>query len=288
MVMDTLEGATVTDIERRVVESRGALSPEVKQLIVDETFKTIEGRLNKEAVQALRENQTKSIESYLKLAQVQREYALAINTIRLLDPEEAHHDRLKTILFDTGKPTSLASQIDRARLPDASAEVFMLGPISALTLYDIAASARHGDLPSMDDVLARPELDAFRGLDFIQYAGAGRDGGLYVNLVQIKTNPDGVLDIVEIEGGQGEYGDYLDVNAKSAHKLKDLADTLNAREEAEGGNRVFRAFVVLLPAYDSRRMRGNLYGKITDQSLLSEFREVNAKVDYMATGGRNE
>lgn len=276
-MVDILESPV--DIERHVAESREILSPDTKKFIVNEGLRYIEQDLNPRAARAIRERG--SGESYIELAATQRDLALCINTIRSLDKDNSEYKKVSSLLLDPGKPTSMANNVDRLKIPGKSARQFILGPVSALTLYDMAKSVNDESPPSMDDVLGNPKLDAFSGLDFIQYAGVGRDGKTYVNLVQIKTITEGPVDIMEIDG---EHEDYLGVSANSAHKLSNLAQELN---DAESGDRVFRAFVVLVPAYDSPRIN-NVYGKIRDNSVLAEFQEASMRTSYMVGGPQND
>jgi len=251
---DILESELV-DVEREVAEKKETISRDTKGYILDATIKAMGGDLTQRARKSTTQlERTPNFKSYLEKATTQRDFALALNIARQLDTD---FSKLSEIQKKTVE-----------RYPELS--IFLLGPVSVLTLNDLGRHCRGEAPPSIDDVAGRPEQDAKFGLDFVQYAGE-RNGKKVYNLVQIKTTSEGYMDIMEIDG---DHNDYLGVGFGSAHQLLNTAKEWSDKYDEE-----YRAFVVLVPAYDSNRIN-NIYGIIQDATLYDEFKEVAQKTGY--------
>lgn len=311
--MSEIQGQDPQILERFAVENSQELSPETREFIIDTTFNWLKEQGIPQAVEAVQnmsdfrkkqeeiikkermmksagkkesreERLSESLKVYTKVAEEQRNIALALNAMLEVDPDGEFHSKFDNLLLNEKQGDSLARKLNK--IEGNTAGEFLLGPISVITLNRLASEAR-GDIspPSIDDVIAHPELDASYKFDYVQFAGSNKEGKRVINFVQIKTDSSGILDMIEIDGSKNEEeGDYLGVSARDAHRLKGLADRFTRELD---DNTVYRAFVVLVPSYDSKHVN-NVYGKIQGGNYVEQFRTLAQNTGYFVEGGQDE
>ena len=266
----------------RTIESKfiyeSALSQKDKRAIGERVVSWLQKSFSKDATAAVvnKERNPRSLEVYNDLVAKQQDLAIALHVLSAIDPEGELHSDVKRELLDSGRPTSLANSLKRKNA-STPAEVFILGSVSSNTLHYLNRAAYPKIEPEIESSLPEFWVDSLKKGDMEVEAGE-KDGVVYRNIVQIKSDPYGIVDLMQIDG---EHSDYLGVSKKDAHTLKEYVDELNTenRKTQDGKKIVYRPFVALVPAYDSKPVN-NLYGIITDNKVVEEFKQRAAQTGY--------
>lgn len=228
----------------------------------------------------------------VEFADVQRRLAKALHNTATLDTDGRAHEEIYNHFFRS-KNIKHFSQERLERL-----KTKMLGPISALTLFNLEERIRSEEDMSqsytpISEIVKHANIDAYEGCDYMIFAGFDEDGYAVYNAVQIKTSRPGEVP-VEIAEVIDPNQRVLGVNAERLFRYsKELEKEANKyeRDNVRAGEvrkiRI-RPLVVIVPAHDGHKDI-DLYGRISEgSSLINEFRQQATRANYFVGNRRGE
>lgn len=168
---------------------------------------------------------------------------------------------------------SVINCLDREK--SQKVKIWLMGPISTLTLLDLIKAVRPGlkDELKVSEVVTDAQMDVVDKIDLtFRFGDKNQQSQEILRVVQLKTIPENDVRIARAYEDDIKTSYFDKVPGEDVRKMinrgKSIADAQNAQ---------LRAYVVLVPAYDASVV-GNIYGIIRHEhrdarGLIEAFRE---------------